>query len=378
MPRDLRNGGGLTAARFVGRAAKDAGYGPAAVARQVFDDKICRAAHPRLRPDRARPVCEGRDAPEMSARRDDPARRGRGHRAELFLQHEDALGVMLQHPVPVDAGRLGRDRVRGRSALGLDRDAWLESGDLRRVLRRRAAGRELEGVLGRERCQFIEADVTREADVKALFHACSAKWGRVDCLFNNAGASIADNGIETISVDDFDWIVASVLRSSMLGMKHVAPIMMAQKSGSIINNGSIAGQRAGYSSSLVYSAAKAAVIQLTRCVAMQLGEHRIRVNSISPGAIAMGVFGKAFGLEADKADATADVVKGAFAGVQPIPRAGLPDDIANAAVFLASDESSFVNGHDLLIDGGLSGGRQWSVQRQGIQAMRNALSAVSE
>src|SRR5262245_13314228 len=147
--------------------------------------------------------------------------------------------------------------------------------------RRAQLGQALADSLGTDRCHFIKADVMREADAKGVIDACVAKWGRVDCLFNNAGASIADNGIETISVEDFDWVINSVLRSAMLGMKHVAPIMMAQKSGSIINNGSIAGRRAGYSSSLAYGAAKAGVIQLTRCVAMQLGEHNIRVNSIS-------------------------------------------------------------------------------------------------
>jgi len=81
-------------------------------------------------------------------------------------------------------------------------------------------------MLARMRRRFREA-VTREADVKGLLDACVSRWGRVDCLFNNAGASIADNGIETIAVEDFDWVVSSVLRSTMLGMKHVAPIMMA-------------------------------------------------------------------------------------------------------------------------------------------------------
>jgi NAD(P)-dependent dehydrogenase (short-subunit alcohol dehydrogenase family) len=239
--------------------------------------------------------------------------------------------------------------------------------------RRAQLGRSLENAFATDRCHFIKADVTQEADVKGLIDACVSRWGRVDCLFNNAGASIADNGIETISVADFDWVINSVLRSAMLGMKHVAPIMMAQKTGSIINNGSIAGRQAGYSSSLAYGAAKAGVIHLTRCVAMQLGEHNVRVNSISPGAIPTGIFAKAFGVEANKADAVAGLVQAAFAKAQPIPRAGSADDIAEAAVFLASDGSSFVNGQDLVVDGGLAGGRLWAVQRQSLQAMREAL-----
>ena len=92
--------------------------------------------------------------------------------------------------------------------------------------------------------------------------------------------------------------MATLVRSVMLGMKHAAPVMMQQGSGSIINNGSVAGRRAGYSTSMIYGAAKAAVNHLTVCVAMQLGEKNVRVNSISPGGIATGIFAKALGLAA--------------------------------------------------------------------------------
>jgi NAD(P)-dependent dehydrogenase (short-subunit alcohol dehydrogenase family) len=238
--------------------------------------------------------------------------------------------------------------------------------------RRAALGRELEDKLGRDRCVFVEADVTVESDVKRLIETCLSKWGRIDCLFNNAGGPAPLGGIEAIPVEGFDAAMALLVRSAMLGMKHAAPIMMKQRSGSIINNGSIAGLRAGYSSSIVYSAAKAAVIHMTKVVAMQLGEHNVRVNSISPGGIATGIFGKALGAGGDE---TAEKAKAGLAKMQPIPRAGLPDDIANAALFLASDESSFVNGNDLVVDGGVIGGRQWSVQQQGLQGMRAALQS---
>jgi NAD(P)-dependent dehydrogenase (short-subunit alcohol dehydrogenase family) len=125
----------------------------------------------------------------------------------------------------------------------------------------------------------------------------------------------------------------------------------------------------------VYGTAKAAVIHLTRTVAMQLGEQNIRVNSISPGGIATGIFAKALGVATPNPDQMAEKVKGGLAKMQPIPRAGLPEDIARAALFLASGESTFINGHDLVVDGGLIGGRQWSQQQQALQGMRNALSA---
>ncbi|MFZ4756641.1 MAG: SDR family NAD(P)-dependent oxidoreductase [Burkholderiaceae bacterium] len=241
--------------------------------------------------------------------------------------------------------------------------------------RREAEGRALEAVIG-ERCLFVRTDVTEEAQVKALIDATMARHGRIDCLFNNAGGPAPVGGIETIPADGFDAAIATLLRSVMLGMKHVAPIMMAQGSGSVINNGSIAGSRAGYSTSMVYSAAKAAVIHLTRCAAMQLGERNVRVNTISPGGIATGIFGKALGLPTDRAEASAEAVKVGLARMQPVPRAGLPEDIAQAAVFLASDASSFVNGHDLVVDGGVIGGRMWTPHQEAVRGMRAAFGVT--
>ncbi|MGE0151416.1 MAG: SDR family NAD(P)-dependent oxidoreductase [Reyranellaceae bacterium] len=237
--------------------------------------------------------------------------------------------------------------------------------------RRTDLGQALARQLG-PRCDFVQTDVNEEAQVQALIGFARNKHGRIDCLFNNAGGPAPVGGIETIPVDGFDKGIAVNLRSVMLGMKHVAPIMLAQKSGSIINNGSVAGSRTGLSSSMIYSAAKAAVIHLTRCVAMQLGEQNVRVNSLSPGGIATGIFGKALGVAPDKAEQTAEAVKAGLAKMQPIPRAGLPDDIAQAAVFLASDESTFVNGHDLIVDGGVVGGRQWGPHQEALRGMKQA------
>ena len=98
----------------------------------------------------------------------------------------------------------------------------------------------------------------------------------------------------------------------------------------------------------------------------------IRVNSISPGAIATGIFGKALGLSVEAAEKTPELMHGVYKSAQPIPRAGLPEDIAHAAVFLASDESSFINGHDLVIDGAITGGKNWTQQQQGYVALRKA------
>jgi NAD(P)-dependent dehydrogenase (short-subunit alcohol dehydrogenase family) len=164
----------------------------------------------------------------------------------------------------------------------------------------------------------------------------------------------------------------------MLGMKHAAPVMRAQGSGSIINNGSVAGVLAGYSSSMIYSAAKAAVIHLTKCVAMELGESNIRVNSISPGGIATGIFGKALGLSIEEAEKRTEIIKLGLTTMQPIRRAGLPEDVALAAVYLASDESTFINGLNLVVDGGVQRGRLWSTQQEGLNMVRAGLGIAVE
>lgn len=243
--------------------------------------------------------------------------------------------------------------------------------------RRVAEGNAIAAALG-ERVEFLATDVTREADMERLIGRAMERHGRIDCLVNNAGGPAPVGGIETIPFAGYQAAMDVLLGSVMLGMKHVAPIMSRQEAGSIVNIASVAGLRAGLSSSMIYSAAKAAVIHLTRCVAMQLGERGVRVNSISPGGIATGIFGKALGLPTEKAEATAQAVSAALAKFQPIPRAGQPDDIAEAIVYLASDQSSFVNGNDLVIDGGLVGGRFWSVQQQGLEQMRKAFGIAIE
>ena len=240
--------------------------------------------------------------------------------------------------------------------------------------RRAPEGEALAGKLGAA-CIFRQTDVTVEDQVKALTALAVEKFGRLDCVFNNAGGPAQTGGIEGLEVERFDLAMATLVRSVMLGMKHAAPIMKKQGFGSIINNGSIAGRLAGFSSSMVYSAAKAAVIHLTKCVAMELGEAGVRVNSISPGAIATGIFAKALGLTVEAAENTPPVMREAYKSAQPIPRAGLPDDIAQAAVFLASDESTFINGHDLVVDGAITGGRNWTQQQQGYVALRKAFEA---
>ena len=223
--------------------------------------------------------------------------------------------------------------------------------------RRQEEGSALEKRLG---VRFIRTDVASESDVKTMVDQTVKWFGRVDCLVNNAGVPSPMVSITEIDVPTIDQLLAVNVRGVLLGIKHVAPVMLAQKAGSIINIGSIAGLRGG-ASGHIYSATKAAVQSITRSAGAELGEKGIRVNTISPGAIVTGIFAKNAGVEASKADRLTDVIKGAFATLQPIPRAGMPEDIAQAAVFLAGDGSSFINGQDIVVDGGMTSiTRGWS------------------
>jgi len=178
------------------------------------------------------------------------------------------------------------------------------------------------------------------------------KFGRLDVMFNNAGFGGVGGPIEDIPTDAFDVTMEVMFRSVFLGMKHAVPIMKKQGSGCIISTASVAGLRTGMGPH-IYSAAKAAIIHLTRTVAMELGEHNIRVNSICPGGIATPIFGKGLGMPQDRAERLAVLAKIFLNEIQPIKRAGLPEDIAKAALWLASDDSNFVSGHALVVDGGL-------------------------
>ena len=238
--------------------------------------------------------------------------------------------------------------------------------------RRESEGQAVASGIGAD-ALFIKADATLEDDWHRVIDGTLAKFGRLDVLFNNAGGPAPTGSITSVTVEGFDAAMALLVRSVMLGIKHAAPILMRQRSGSIINNGSVAGHQAGYSSSMIYGAAKAAVNHLSRCAAMELGEHNVRVNSISPGAIATGIVAKALGMEAGKADKIAGEFAKLTAKVQPIPRAGITDDIAHCAVFLASDNSSFINGVDIIVDGGLLGGRQYTAHQESLKAIKGAL-----
>ena len=219
-------------------------------------------------------------------------------------------------------------------------------------------GRTVARELGRN-ALYLHSDVTREADIKAAIDLAVRDFGRIDCMYNNAGGAGMFAPIQDIPVDAFDQTIALLLRAAFIGIKYAAPIMKAQGSGSIINMASVAGLRTG-DSDHSYAAAKAGIIQLTRTAAMELGESNIRVNCISPGFVITGAFQKAAGMTREAYARRIPRVKEHFATFQPIRRACLPEDIAMAALWLASDDSGFVNGANLVVDGGLSNGKTWT------------------
>jgi len=201
--------------------------------------------------------------------------------------------------------------------------------------------------------RFIRADVTHEDQIAALIDGAITTFGRLDCLFNNAGGSTRGS-LETVTEADFDHAMHLLVGSVVFGIKHAVRVM-GDDGGSIINNSSIAAHRSSQGGYL-YSAAKAAVSHLTHLAAVQLGARRIRVNAISPGAIATPIFwgGSAVASRLDAEDNARKQAKleRSLSRATPLPRSGFGDDIAYAALYLASDEGSFVNGHDLVVDGG--------------------------
>ena len=239
--------------------------------------------------------------------------------------------------------------------------------------RRKAEGEALAKKLGAS-ARFVQADATLEADWKRVIaETGKVLGGRLDFLFNNAGGPAPTGSITSVSVEGFDAAMALLVRSVMLGMKHGGAIMMKQRSGSIVNNGSIAGHQAGYSTSMIYGAAKAAVNHLSRLVGMELGEHNVRVNSVSPGPIATGILAKALGMETAKAENATAKIAEIYAKASPIPRSGYPDDIAQCVLWLASDRSTYVNSTDIVIDGGVLGGRNFTQHHEGLKHVKAAL-----
>jgi NAD(P)-dependent dehydrogenase (short-subunit alcohol dehydrogenase family) len=194
-----------------------------------------------------------------------------------------------------------------------------------------------------DRVRFSRTDVSVEDDVASLVSLAVEAFGGLDVMFNNAGIGGAFGPITEVDADAWDETFAIDVRSVFLGIKHAARVMIETgKGGSIINTASIAGLGAG-GGPTAYSAAKAAVANLSQSAALELAPHRIRVNAICPGVIYTPLMHQGDEAAAD------EWVK----ALQPWPDRGEPEHIAGAALWLASDDSTFVTGQSIVVDGGL-------------------------
>jgi NAD(P)-dependent dehydrogenase (short-subunit alcohol dehydrogenase family) len=231
-------------------------------------------------------------------------------------------------------------------------------------------GARLEEQLGKS-VRYVRCDVYDEAQIKNAVDVATKVFGKLDCLFNNAGTSGPLESADTVTAEGFDAVMHLHLRAALFGIKHAMPVMKA-KGGSIISTASIAGLQHGFGP-LLYSIAKASIVHMTRVVSGQLAPFNIRVNCICPGLIATPIFAKGIGLATQVADQTVAAVATVTKNSQPIAKPGLPEDIAEAALYLASDGSKFVTGQALVVDGGITigptGERQVQVFAPIMQAM---------
>ena len=209
---------------------------------------------------------------------------------------------------------------------------------------------------------LVPADAGREEDVRGLIDRAVADHGGLDIFFANAGVSGGLASIFEQTPEDWQEILRINLVGPFLAIKHAAPVIRARGGGSIICTASVAGLRSG-AGGPAYSASKAGVISLVKTAAQQLSGSNVRVNAICPGLIETGM--TEFVFERARAKGQEQML----GHLNPLKRGGEPQEIANAALFLASEESSYVNGHALVVDGGLSSSHPINTQSYGRTAI---------
>ncbi|KAF6999205.1 hypothetical protein CFC21_015268 [Triticum aestivum] len=245
-----------------------------------------------------------------------------------------------------------------------------------------AAGEALAAALGGALCSYVHCDVSVEADVERAVGCCVARYGRLDVLCNNAGvlgrqappsgagAGAKSGGIATLDAAEFDRVLRVNTLGAALGMKHAARAMLQRRGagGSIVSVASVAGVLGGMGPH-AYTASKHALVGLTKNAACELGEHGIRVNCVSPFGVATPMLVNAWRhshhdededgsaaapVSAEEVEKAEEMVRGMATLKGTTLRAG---DIAEAALFLASDESRYISGHNLVVDGGVTTSR---------------------
>lgn len=195
---------------------------------------------------------------------------------------------------------------------------------------------------------FVRTDVSKSPEVKRLVETTIERFGKIDILFNNAAISPVGTILDT-SEKEWSEVIGINLTGTYLCTKYVLPHMVKRRSGVIINTGSINSVMA-MKKETAYDASKGGVLLLTRAVAVDFAEFNIRANCICPGAIETPMLREIFAQQDDPAAAEADIVK-----KEPLGRIGTPEEVAKMALFLASDDSSFVTGAIMPVDGGMLG-----------------------
>jgi NAD(P)-dependent dehydrogenase (short-subunit alcohol dehydrogenase family) len=223
------------------------------------------------------------------------------------------------------------------------------------VDRNAAAAEETASIIAREGGEAIAfaADASHGDDIAAMVAACLNSYGRIDVLDNNVG--IAETGsVVDVAEADWDRVFAVNLKSAYLAMKHVIPVMVEQGGGSIINISSIASIRHLGISYVTYAATKAAMNQMTRTTAVEFAAQRVRVNAILPGLMKTPMVAHSAGLAASYAKGDVEAMWRARDAQVPMGHMGDAWDVANAALFLASDEAKYITGIELVVDGGIT------------------------
>ena len=223
------------------------------------------------------------------------------------------------------------------------------------VDRNPAAAEETAGIIAKEggEARAFTADVSKAAEIEAMIAACLKAYGRIDVLDNNVGIAEVGSVVE-VAEDQWDRVFAVNLKSAYLAMKHVIPLMVKQGGGSIINISSIASIRHVGISYVSYNASKAAMNQMTRSTAVEFASKHVRVNAILPGLMKTPMVEHSAGLAASYANGDVEAMWRARDAQVPMGHMGDGWDVANAALFLASDDSKYVTGLELVVDGGLT------------------------
>lgn len=215
------------------------------------------------------------------------------------------------------------------------------------------AGKQLEGVINADInhsfapiCLYVHCDVSKESEVKQTMDSVFENSKALDILVNNA-ALFTFGKIEDVTEADWDSIFGTNVKGYCWTVKHSLPYLKKSTAASIVNLGSVSSFIA-QPAFVPYNTCKGAILQLTRCLAMDLAEHNIRVNAVCPG----GIHTAATERHAKSEGKTVEQVSKEMEALQLIPRLGRPEEVANAVLFLASDEASFITGHPLMVDGG--------------------------